>query len=145
MPQVSLRVLISQFLNTDLNDRMCGWFASLLFFSSLIRERQHTLAKVLASKGHKATKISKENCSLSKPRLIFRASDTEQGLHLDPDRLYSVQSFPKPKTKQRLWHFLAIVGYVQIRFQISLLWPNLFVFYSRITTLVQFKRKNQRT
>ena len=117
-------------------------FASLLS-SSLFTRRHPPLAKTFSLKGTWGLQGKIAVCS--NPGWYLGHLISEQGLHLDPDRLYSVQSFPKPQTKHHLWHFLAIVGYAEIRFQISLLWPNLFVFYSRITTPAQFKRKNQRT
>ena len=38
---------------------------------------------------------------------------SEQGLNLDPDRLYGILSFPKPKTKHQLRGLLRLVSYCQ--------------------------------
>ena len=88
--------------------------------------------KLLALKGHKA---DKEKLEFAQTQVQYLGHlIPEQELHLDHNRLHGILSFPKPKTKHKLWGFLQFVGYCPNWIQISLLWPSLYMFYSTITT-----------
>ena len=64
---------------------------------------------------------------------------SEEGLQLDPDRLYGALIFPRPKIKHHYQGFLRLViADIGLQF---LLWPNLHTFYSTVTTLTQFYRR----
>ena len=65
--------------------------------ASSLEDNVHLL-KLLALKGHKVTKKKLQFAKTQVQYLRYLIS--EQRLHLDPDRLHCVISFPKPKTKQ---------------------------------------------
>ena len=62
----------------------------------------------------KECKVAKENLQFVQTQVQYLGHlVSEQGLHLHPDRLHGVLSFPKPKTKHQLQGFLRLVGYYQ--------------------------------
>lgn len=69
------------------------------------------LLELLALKGHKVSKEKLQSVQTQFQCLGHLIS--EQGLHLDPDRLHGILSFPRPKTKYQLQGFLGLVSYCQ--------------------------------
>ena len=84
------------------------------------------LLKLLALKEHK---VAKEKLQFAQNQVqYFSHPISEQGLHLDPDTLHGVLSFPKPQTKGYREVFSDQLVIAEIGFQISLLKPNFLCF-----------------
>lgn len=79
------------------------------FFAFQVSSQEDSLLKLLTTERHKVTK---EKLQFAQTRVQYLAHMiAEQGLHMDSDRLRSVLSFPKLKTKHRMQGLLKLFGY----------------------------------
>lgn len=107
----------SQILKTNLNDiifpKDSTWvqYVDDLLCSSQVSSQEDSihLLELLALKGHKVSKGKLQFFQIQFLHLGHLIS--EQELHLDPDGLHGVLSFPRPQTKHQLWGFLGLVSY----------------------------------
>ena len=115
MPQVLLRILtVSHNLTTDLDDINFSRVSTLLQYvgdlllcspyqASSQEDSIHFL-KLLALKGHK---FVKEKLQFAQMQVQYLGNlFSEQGLHLDPDRIHGVLTFPSPKLSTNCKVFL---------------------------------------
>ena len=81
--------------------------ASLSHASSL--EERNCLLKLLALKGYV---VIKEKFQFAQTKFQYLWHQiSEQWLHLNPDKLCGILSFPQTQTKYQMWVFLKLVGY----------------------------------
>ena len=128
----------SQILKADLDDikfprgsTLSQYVDDLLLCSpSQASSQEDTihLLKLFALKGHK---FAKEKLQFAQTQVQYLGHlMSEQGLHLDPDTLHGILSFPKPKTEHQLQGFLWLAGYYEN-------WiPNSFLMIKRLYILL---------
>ena len=109
----------SQILKADLGDikfprgsTLLQYVDNLLLCSLSQDSSQEVSIHLLRLLALKGLKIAKEKLQFAQIQVQYLGHlKSEQGRHLDPDRLHGVISFLKPKTKRQPQSFLRLVGY----------------------------------
>lgn len=104
--------MISNLLSGLQGTEMFVYLDDIIIFATSLKEHEEKINKLMKRLEKANLKLQPEKCEFLKREVLFLGHIVSQdGLKTDPEKIKSVQKFPKPKDRKNIRQFLGLTGY----------------------------------